>query len=137
MSNREAPHLTPLSMRELPHPFCSGWSLQPSKPYSLPSALLFILQNDEHYTLGPGHYANSVWFLHTSDCTAHLRCIHSHSYSDANDVSPNRGTFGIIHTCSAANANGDRCIALPAGHPSTMTDCKGATWARASSPWLM
>src|SRR5260221_7206663 len=136
MSNCEAPHLTPLSMCELPHPFCSGWPLQPSEPYSSPSTLLFISQNDERYTPGPGHYADSIRFLHALDCTAHLCRIHSHSYSDANNISPNCGTFSIIHACPA-DTNGDRCIMLSTGHPSTTTDCKGAVWARASCPWLM
>src|SRR5258708_37636696 len=136
MSNHKVPHLTPSSTRELPHPFCSGWPLQPSEPYPLPSTLLFVSRNDEHYTPGPGHYTNSIRFLHTSDCAVHFRHIHSHSYSDANDVGPNHGTFSIIHTWWS-NANGDRCIALPTGRPSTMTDCKGAMQARASCPWLM
>src|SRR5260221_9935671 len=136
MSNCEAPHLTPLSMCELPHPFCSGWPLQPSEPYSSPSTLLFISQNDERYTPGPGHYADSVRFLHALDCAAHLHHAHSHSYSDANDVGPNRGTFGIIHAWWS-NANGDRCIMLSTGRPRTTTDCKGAARARALCPCVM
>src|SRR5258706_272124 len=127
MLNHEALHLTPSSMRKPPHPFCSGWPLRPSKPYSSPSTLLFVLRNDEHYTPGPGHYTDSIQFLHALDCAAHLCCIHSHSYSDANDISPNHGTFSIIHACQP-NANGDRCVTLSTGHPSTMTDCKGAVW---------
>ena len=123
-------------MHELPHPFCSGWSLQPSKPYSLPSALLFILQNDERYTLGPGHYADSVWFLHASDCTVHLHHTHTHSYSDVNIIGSNCGTFGIIHAWQA-DANGDRCITLCTGCPSTTTDHKGALWAGSLDPWLI
>src|SRR5258708_9330777 len=136
MLNHKVPHSTPLSMCELPHPFCSGWPLQPSEPYSLPSTLLLFSQNDERYTPGPSHYANSIRFLHTLDCAAHLHHIHSHSYSDANDVGPNHGTFGIIHACPA-DANGDRCVMLSTGCPSTMTDCKGAAWAGPSCPWLM
>src|SRR5258708_27017427 len=135
-SNNKVLHPTPSSMREPPHPFCSGWPLRPPEPYSSPSALLFISQNNECYTPGPGHYTNSVWFLHTSNCAAHLHCIHSHSYSDANDVGSNRGTFGIIHAWWS-NANGDRCVTLSTGHPSTTTDCKGAARARALCPWLM
>src|SRR5260221_11448967 len=114
MSNRKAPHSSPSSMHEPPHPFCSGWPLRPSEPYSSPSALLFVSWNDKCYTLGPSHYADSIRFLHASDCAAHLCHIHSHSYSDANDVSPNCGTFDIIHTCSA-DANGDRHITLSTG----------------------
>src|SRR5258708_6008711 len=108
----------------------------PPSVQGAPSALLFILRNDECYTLGPSHYADSVQFLHALDCTAHLRHVHSHSYSDANDVGPNHGTFGIIHAWWS-NANGDRCITLSTGHPSTTTDCKSAAWAMASCPWLM
>src|SRR5258707_1194676 len=100
------------------------------------STLHFVSLTNECYTLGPGHYADSIQFLHTSDCAMHLHHIHSHSYSDANNVSPNRGTFGIIHTWWS-NANGDRCITLSTGCPSTTTDCKGAAQARASCPWLM
>src|SRR5258708_24009941 len=135
MLNHEVPHSTPLSTCKPPHPFCSGWPLRPSEPYSSPSALLFVSWNDKRYTPGPGHYTDSVWFLHASDCTAHLRRIHSHSYSDANDIGPDRGTFGTIHAWWS-NTNGDRCVTLSTGRPSTMTDCKGAAQARASCPWL-
>src|SRR5258708_16494699 len=136
MSNHEAPHSTPLSTCELPHPFCSGWPLRPSEPYSSSPTLLFVSWNDECYTPGPGHYANPIWFLHALDCTMHLHHIHSHSYSDANDINPNCGTFGIIHTCPA-DTTGDTFVMLSTGCPSTTTDCKGAARARASCPWLM
>src|SRR5260221_12220737 len=104
-------------MCELPHPLCSGWPLRSSDLYSLSSTLLFILWNNECYPSGSGHYANSVQLLCALDCATHLHRIHSHSYSNANDVSPNHGTFGIIHACPA-DTNGDRCVVLPTGCPS-------------------
>src|SRR5260221_4887524 len=103
MTDCQAPHLPPLSI----HPLCSGCPLRPSKPYSSPSALHFVLQNGKCYPPGPSHYTSSVWFLHTSDCAAHLHHAHSHSYSDADDISLNPGTYGVVHS-HPWNTNGDR-----------------------------
>ena len=133
MMDCEVLHPPPSSI----HPLCSGCPLQPSKPYSLPSALHSVLWNGKHYPPGPGHYASSIWFLHASDCAVHLCHAHSHSYSDADDIGLNPGTYGVVHS-RPWNANGDRHVTGSGRSPQAKADCESALWGGPSSaPGLM
>src|SRR5258708_1673710 len=129
----EAPHLPPSSI----HLLCSGCPLRPSEPYSSSSTLHFVSRSGECYPPGPSHYAGSVWFLHTLDCAAHLHHAHSHPYSDADDVSLNPGTYGVVHSCPW-NANGDRHVTGSGRSPQAKADCESALWGGPlSAPGLM